>query len=87
MFIRIKSSILSNYHRWIRFSRALIQMEDHVKTKSGFMGLLLLGAIGLAPQSASAMPNGLPHVDQVSQIEQVRWVCKPWGRCWWRPNF
>ena len=24
-----------------------------------------------------------PAVD----IEQVRWVCNPWGRCWWRPNY
>jgi hypothetical protein len=18
---------------------------------------------------------------------EVRWVCNPWGRCWWRPNY
>ena len=34
------------------------------------------------------MPNGLPHADQISRqaadVEQVRWVCNAWGRCWWR---
>ena len=47
----------------------------------------LAGASALAPGAASAMPNGLPNHETVSQVEQVRWVCNPWGRCWWRPNY
>jgi hypothetical protein len=58
-----------------------------MKPKLALVGLLALGAIGVAPQSASAIPNGLPHVNQLSNVEQVRWICNPWGRCWWRPNY
>jgi len=58
-----------------------------MRPKFAFIGLLALGTIGLAPQSASAMPNGLPHADQVSNVGQVRLVCNPWGRCRWRPNY
>ncbi len=45
----------------------------------------LAGSIALTPV-ATAMPNGLPVEHGVSNVEQVRWVCNPWGRCWWRPN-
>ena len=58
-----------------------------MKPKSALVGLLSLAAVGLAAQSASAIPNGLPHANQISNVEQVRWVCNPWGRCWWRPNY
>jgi hypothetical protein len=58
-----------------------------MKLKSALAGLLALGTIGVAPQAASALPNGLPHANQLSNVEQVRWVCNPWGRCWWRPNY
>jgi hypothetical protein len=59
--------------------------------KASLIGLAALAvSTGFTP-SAMAMPNGLPHVQQLSKgesnIEQVRWVCNPWGRCWWRPNF
>ncbi len=47
----------------------------------------LAAACAFAPGAASAMPNGLPHPEGVSNIDQVRWVCDPWGRCGWRPNF
>lgn len=40
----------------------------------------------LTSVSASAMPNGLPKIE-VKDTVNVRWVCNPWGRCWWRPNF
>ena len=58
-----------------------------MKPKSAIVGLLSLAAVGLTPQSASAMPNGLPSANHISNVEQVRWVCNPWGRCWWRPNY
>jgi hypothetical protein len=66
--------------------RALNQ-EGHMKPKFALIGLLALGAVGLVPRSASALPNGLTHTDQISSVEQVRRVCNPWGRCWWRPNY
>src|SRR5262249_13175606 len=47
-----------------------------------------LGAVALAPGSASAMPNGLPSISGAvsSNVENVRWVCGPY-RCWRRPNW
>ena len=58
-----------------------------MKPKFALAGLLSLAAVGLAPQTASAIPNGLPHANLITNVEQVRWVCNPWGRCWWRPNY
>lgn len=59
-----------------------------MKLKRVVIGLIALAGICvLAPGAASAMPNGLPHAEHLSNIDQVRWVCNPWGRCWWRPNF
>jgi hypothetical protein len=50
-----------------------------------------LAALAFTTGSASAMPNGIAHPEQItgqaSKIEHVRWVCNPWGRCWWRPNW
>jgi len=37
--------------------------------------------------TASAMPVAPLPVDAISNVDQVRWVCNPWGRCWWRPNY
>jgi len=60
-----------------------------MKVKSVLIGLAAIaGASALSPGGASAMPNGLPHADTLSSpAVQVRWVCNPWGRCWWRPNY
>jgi hypothetical protein len=59
-----------------------------MKLKRIVIGLAALaGVSALAPTAASAMPNGLPHPEHVSSVDQVRWVCNPWGRCWWRPNY
>jgi hypothetical protein len=62
-----------------------------MKRKATLVGLLALaGSAAFAP-NAIAMPNGLPQAQQLSKgnsdVEQVRWVCNPWGRCWWRPNY
>ena len=52
--------------------------EGHAKSKYAVPGLLSLAAVGLlVPQTASAVPNGLPHANQISNVEQVRWVCNP----------
>ena len=40
----------------------------------------MAGVSALAPTAASAMPNGLPHPERLSSVDQVRWVCNPWGR-------
>jgi hypothetical protein len=40
----------------------------------------------LAATAASAMPVAPLPSDQIANVDQVRWVCNPWGRCWWRPN-
>jgi len=41
----------------------------------------------LVATTASAMPVAPLPADAVSNIDQVRWVCNPWGRCWRRPNY
>jgi hypothetical protein len=58
-----------------------------MKAKLALLGLVTFGAVSLTSTSAGAMPNGLPRVDGASNIEQVRWVCNPWGHCFWRPNY
>jgi hypothetical protein len=57
-----------------------------MKLKLALCGLAALGGIALASGTASAMPNGLPLGNQISNVDQVRYVCNAWGRCWWRPN-
>jgi hypothetical protein len=64
-----------------------LRTEGHMIPTFALAGLLALTAVGLAPRPASAIPNGLPHANQVTKVEQVRWGCNPWGRCWWRPNY
>jgi hypothetical protein len=86
LFIRIKYFISGNSHRRFQFFR-LFELEEHMKPKFALFGLLSLAAVGLASQPASAIPGGLPHASQITNVEQVRWVCTPWGRCWWRPNY
>ncbi len=62
-----------------------------MKLKFAAIGLAALSSAALASGSALAMPNGVPQAGQIAgqnaQVDQVRWVCNPWGRCWWRPNF
>lgn len=51
------------------------------------IGILSAAAItAFAATSASAMPIALPAAS-TSSVEQVRWVCNDWGRCWWQPNY
>ncbi len=62
-----------------------------MKLKSALIGLAALGAVTTGAGTAMAMPNGLPAANQlsnqVSGVDQVRYVCNAWGRCWWRPNY
>src|SRR5438270_8467441 len=56
-----------------------------MKLRLAVLGAAALGGAALASGTASAMPTG-PLIKH-SNIEQVRWVCDPWGRCWWTPNY
>jgi hypothetical protein len=58
-----------------------------MKLKFALVAMTALGGVALSTGTASAMPNGIAHAKQVSNIDQVRYVCNPWGRCWWRPNY
>jgi hypothetical protein len=56
-----------------------------MKLRIGLVAGSLFAAVAASPV-ASAMPVApAPHVS--SDAEQVRWVCDPWGRCGWRPNY
>lgn len=61
-----------------------------MKLKLALFGLAALGGVTLATGPASAMPNGLPQAGAVAgetaNVDQVRYVCNPGGRCHWRPN-
>lgn len=59
-----------------------------MKLTSVLIGLAALGGVALSTGTASAaMPSGLPSSAQVSGVDQVRWVCNAWGRCWWRSDY
>jgi hypothetical protein len=64
-----------------------------MKLKLAVAALAALGGVALSSGTASAaMPNGLPSAanaagSQAAQVDQVRYVCNAWGRCWWRPNY
>jgi hypothetical protein len=63
-------------------------METATKVRLTIGGALLAGTMAFSAGQASAMPaldHGLANA-QSAQTEQVRWVCNPWGRCWWRPG-
>jgi len=52
---------------------------------------LLVGAAalcgGLTATAAIAMPIAPVPANSAANVEQVRWVCAGYGRCWWRPNY
>jgi hypothetical protein len=54
------------------------------KLKLACATALLFGSL---VATASAMPVAPLPADAISNVDQVRWVCNPWGRCWWRPNY
>jgi hypothetical protein len=62
-----------------------------MKLRIAVVTLAALGGVALSSGAASAMPNGLPNAGaiagQSSNVDQVRYVCNGWGRCWRRPNF
>ena len=62
-----------------------------MRLRIAVVALAALGGAALASTTASAMPIGISNpnelVGQTSNIQQVRWVCGPWGRCVWRPGW
>lgn len=62
-----------------------------MKLRIAIVALAALGGVALSMGGASAMPNGIPQASQIAagaspNAEQVRWVCPPGGRCFWRPR-
>jgi hypothetical protein len=55
------------------------------KTKLMIAAAIFCG--GLTATAASAMPIAPVQADTAAQVEQVRWVCGSYGRCWWQPNY
>ena len=52
------------------------------------LALTAMALLGLTSAAAMAMPmHNLAGVDAGVKVDTVRWVCNPWGRCWWRPNY
>jgi len=50
-----------------------------------FAGTVICGAF--LATAASAAPIAPVSSNAAGKIEQVRWVCGPYGRCWWQPNY
>jgi hypothetical protein len=72
----------------IRCSQFQIYTGGKHELTHALVGLVALGGTALGVGTASAMPIGLAAAaDQVSNIEQVRWVCGPRGRCWNAPGY
>lgn len=46
------------------------------------IGLAATSAASSEPINASQLANAIQP-----QVEQVRWHCNTFGRCWWRPNY
>lgn len=54
------------------------------------LAVIALAAVGafVAPSgSAVAMPLKLPNPHRISNVDQVRWVCNPWGVAGGRQTF
>jgi hypothetical protein len=69
----------------VSFVKNAAREEYMSKLKLKFAVAALCG--GLTATAASAMPVAPVPVPSVAKIEQVRWVCGRYGRCWWRPNY
>jgi hypothetical protein len=42
---------------------------------------------GLTTTAVAAMPIAPVPANSAVKVEQARWVCNDYGRCWWRPNY
>jgi hypothetical protein len=55
-----------------------------MKLKFALAGLMAAAAAATASDAAAMPIVPMPHL---AQVQEARWVCNPWGRCWWRPNY
>ena len=61
------------------------------------LGLAVAAALAFGGSAVSSVPAaatplldpGVASANDVAKAkpEQVRWVCNPWGRCWWRRDY
>ncbi|MBR0716039.1 hypothetical protein [Bradyrhizobium liaoningense] len=56
-----------------------------MKLGIGLVAASLFAALAASP-AASAMPIA-PAPQVTPDVEQVRYVCDIYGRCWWRPSY
>ncbi len=62
-----------------------------VNVKGALIGAVAVGFLALTG-AASAMPVGQLGADTKAAaadtgVQKARWVCGPYGRCVWRPNY
>ena len=65
--------------------KGAVREEYMSKLRLMFTAAAICG--GLTATAVSAMPIAPAPADTAAKLEQVRWVCGPYGRCWWRPNY
>jgi len=66
-----------------------IKLETMSAAKRLLAAAALCGGLVVvaASSAASATPIAPVSAGDTARAEQVRWVCGPYGRCWWRPNY
>jgi hypothetical protein len=58
-----------------------------MKNELALFGIAAMGGLALMTGTASAMPNGLvSSISQLSNIDEVRYVCIAWQQCDKSPN-
>ena len=55
-----------------------------MKNELALFGIAAMGGLALMTGTASAMPNS--SISQLSNIDEVRYVCIAWRQCGKRPN-
>src|SRR4051812_19587285 len=51
------------------------------------IGSALVLAAGVQSANAASIGFNALKEEASGPLTQIRWVCNPWGRCWWRPNY
>lgn len=50
--------------------------------------LLLIGAATTSTNALAMAPmNGAPVAQAGADVQKARWVCGPYGRCFWQPSY
>ncbi|MBN8978303.1 MAG: hypothetical protein J0I08_17670 [Rhizobiales bacterium] len=53
---------------------------------SGAAALAVAATFGLSTAPSASAMTLAPTIAAPAGVDQVRWVCNDWGRCWWQPN-